>query len=61
MRGAITSAGILAESLATIGISCQRATFTTWSKSTGRCFLLVQLLSIQMPFLFYQRMLKFEN
>jgi len=36
MRGAITSAGILAESLATIGISCQRATFTTWSKSTGR-------------------------
>ena len=38
IREAISSAGLQAEDISGLGISCQRATFTCWSALTGRHF-----------------------
>ncbi|XP_037078676.1 putative glycerol kinase 5 [Pollicipes pollicipes] len=36
IRGAISDAGLTADQIATLGISTQRASFTTWSRETGK-------------------------
>jgi glycerol kinase len=36
LKDCLKAGGVTASSVAALGISCQRATFTTWSRTTGR-------------------------